>query len=53
MTDDQAEQVDMITEVLWGEIHDLVDTKLSGIDPVVDASVREQLTEQFRFWKRG
>ena len=53
MTEDQGEQVFAIKEALWVEVHDMVDAKLSGVDLKVAEAVREQLTEQFRFWKRG
>jgi len=47
-----GERAHRIKEELWGEVHDLVDKKLAGESPAIEDAVREQMTEQFRFWKR-
>ncbi len=52
MTEEQLDRVFDLKEHIWLVVHDLVDKMCEGEDPEVEALVRTQLTEQFRFWKR-
>lgn len=54
LTEEQGEEVHALKDELYDLVHDLVDThlKFRHADEVVDAEVRQQMTESFRFWKR-
>lgn len=39
-------------EAIYSAVHDLVDKMTSQLPLSVDENVRQQLTEQFRFWRR-
>jgi len=40
-----------LKELIWGEVHLLVDTLTNGLNEGMDFEIRQQLTEQFRFWR--
>lgn len=52
MTEEQGEQAHELRERIWFAVHDLVDKMTEGVGPEVDESVRQSLTETFRFWRR-
>lgn len=37
---------------LWHEIHQFLDSATAHLHPENDASIRQQLTDEFRFWRR-
>lgn len=37
---------------IWEAVHDLVDKMTEGLSEESDSEIRQQLTEQFRFWRR-
>ena len=52
MTEDDYDRVHELQEMLWEKIHDLIDDELQYESEEVEDTVRERLTETFRFWKR-
>ena len=48
-----SEEAYEIKEAIWDALHDLVDDMTKGLSPEDDEEVRQVLTEQFRFWRRG
>ena len=48
MTEEEHE----LKEKIWVAVHELVDEKTKGLSEEVDSEIRQQLTEQFRFWRR-
>jgi len=51
MTSAECDEVYRLKEELWHEVHALVNKKLEKVSPTIDCEVRQQLTEDFRFWK--
>jgi hypothetical protein len=49
MTED--EQYELKNKV-WNAVHNLVDEMLKRTPPINETEIRQQLTEQFRFWRR-
>ncbi len=46
------DEVHRLKELLYDKVHDLVDQELANSKPEIAEEVRQQMTEQFRFWKR-
>ena len=46
------ELVSKLKAELWHKVHDVVDDHLKNQDSEVAEEVRQQMTEQFRFWAR-
>lgn len=53
MTEEDLDRVHELKNELWTKVHDLVDEHLKDEKPEVAEEVREQMTEQFRFWERS
>ncbi len=51
-TEEEWDVIYKAKEELWDLVHDVVTHHLAGIDPVVADEVRQQMTEQFRFWRQ-
>lgn len=49
--DERGDATHELKELIWGEVHLLVDTLTSGLNEEMDFDIRQQLTEQFRFWR--
>lgn len=49
--DEREDATHELKELIWGEVHLLVDTLTSGLNERMDFKIRQQLTEQFRFWR--
>lgn len=52
MSESDFDKVEEIKNKIWKEVHDLVDANLVNTSPEIEEMIREQLTEQFRFWRR-
>jgi hypothetical protein len=52
LTPKQSDEAYELKEQIWSAVHDLVDTMTTDIDPEIDDEIRQQLTEEFRFWRR-
>ena len=52
INEDDFDRVHELKERLWLKVHELVDEELQGVPDLIGDRVREQLTEDFRFWKR-
>lgn len=52
LTEEEGERARELLNELYGKIHALVDTCLANEPENVEEAVRQQLTEEFRFWKR-
>lgn len=52
MTEDEADKIFDLKEQLWDLVHDVVSHHLEGEDINIDQEVRQQMTEDFRFWSR-
>jgi hypothetical protein len=50
MTDDEEFE---LCETIAAEVHLLVNKLTEGIPQVNDTEIRQQLTEQFRFWRQA
>ena len=48
MTDEEHE----LKEKIWLAVHNLVDSMTKGLSEDDDEIIREQLTDQFRFYRR-
>jgi hypothetical protein len=48
----QSDEVYELKKQIWSAVHDLVDAMTADIDPEIDDEIRQQLTEEFRFWRR-
>jgi len=48
MTEEEHE----LKEKIWVAVHELVDEMTKGLPEEADSEIRQQLTEQFRFWRR-
>ena len=48
MTDETYE----IKEAIWEAVHKLVDAMTQDLSPEEDEELRQELTEQFRFWRQ-
>ena len=48
-----SEEAYEIKEAIWNAVHNFVDAMTKGLSPEDDEEVRQVLTEQFRFWRRG
>lgn len=52
MTEDDYDEIHRLKEELWTKVHDLLDEHLKDTRTDIADEVRQQMTEQFRFWKR-
>jgi hypothetical protein len=52
LTEEQENDAFLLKEGIWVAVHELVDKLTEGRAPIVDEYVRNELTEQFRFWRR-
>jgi len=52
MTHDEGVEVAKLKDAIWEAVHELVDTMTRKVRPEIDEAVRQQLTEQFRFWRK-
>lgn len=41
-----------LKDKIWDAVHDLVGEMLRNVPPINETEIRQQLTEQFRFWER-
>jgi hypothetical protein len=48
MTEEEHE----LKEKIWVAVHELVDEMTKELPEEADSEIRQQLTEQFRFWRR-
>jgi len=51
MTEKQLDLVHERKEAIASAVHKLVDEMTAGLSAEVDELVRQELTEQFRFWR--
>lgn len=40
-----------LKEAIWEKVHELVNQLTADLHPDDDEEIRQQLTEQFRFWR--
>jgi hypothetical protein len=48
-----GEQRHLLTEIISGKVHLLVNELTADLLPEDDEDVRQRLTETFRFWREG
>ena len=51
MTETDWDKVYKLKDKIWSAVHELVDAELAGVSAEIDDEVRQQLTDDFRFWK--
>jgi hypothetical protein len=51
MTEEQGNKVAELKTKLYFAIHELLNTTLAAEEREVNLEVRQQLTEEFRFWE--
>ena len=52
LNEEQGDIAHELEERIYLAVHALVDEMTAGVPEEIDESVRQQLTEAFRFWRR-